>query len=410
MGLLSTILGENNPVAQFAGSNHNWLSALGSGLASGPTFQQGLSNAVQMGPQGQKLDDAYAIAQQEKQARQEQINQTAKYLQSNPAFADLVPLAQSGQGAEALTEAFRRQAASQKIDTPQPPQYIKQDDGSVLVAQDGKITPGYTPPQAVTQSTPTVSFTDAGVPDPTQQADFLKSLDPQYANIVKGVANYELDPTRITSMRGDQRQKLIEAAKAYDPSFDMSQFPARSAMRKSITSGTYSQTLNSANLVIQHLDELKKAGEALNNKGGLGTLLNAPSNALKGMTGDPTITRFDEAKQAVGAELAKVFKGSGVSDVGSIEEWKNTFNNANAPEQLQQAISTAVTLLKSRIDTIQNQYQSAMGKPANFAYLTPHSKQVLTDLGIDPSALDSTVQSQGGDQSVDDLVNKYLKQ
>lgn len=82
MGILSALLGENNPVAQFAGANHNWLSALGSGLASGPTFQQGLSSAVQMGPQGQRLDDAYATTQKAKADRLKAIQAASDALRS----------------------------------------------------------------------------------------------------------------------------------------------------------------------------------------------------------------------------------------------------------------------------------------------------------------------------------------
>lgn len=140
MGLLSTILGENNPAAQFAGSNHNWLSALGSGLASGPTFQQGLSNAVQMGPQGQKLDDAYAVTQKAEKQRQDGINATVKYLQSNPAFAHLVPLAQAGDGATALAQAFKMSTPGYGEQTVSP--------GQTLLGADNK--PIYTAPQTDT--------------------------------------------------------------------------------------------------------------------------------------------------------------------------------------------------------------------------------------------------------------------
>lgn len=246
-----------------------------------------------------------------------------------------------------------------------------------------------------------VSTDNSGIPDPVQQQDFLKSLPPGTASLVKGVINYQLDPTKVSSMRGNQRQQLIQLAQEADPSFDMTQYGARAAMRKSITSGTYSQALNSANLVIQHLDALSKAADALHNQSF--TPWNAVSNATKNVTGDPTITNFKVAADAAGSELAKVFKGSGASDVQSIQEWRNNLDANSSPEQIHQAIATAVgDLLKSRIDTIANQYHSAMGRPADFNFLTAHSRQVLSDLGIDPSSLDPESAAAGSTQPVAD--------
>lgn len=410
MGILSSI-GAPAGLTDFLAAHRGALMDFGAGLASGPTLAQGIALGTQGLNTGTQADNAYATAQKQEAQRQDAINQTVKYLQSNPAFADLVPLAQSGQGAAALSEAFKRSDPSNALDMQYKQTQIdalKNKEQPLINAGNGEIYDPNSkswvapPPTAAApaDALPVVTFDSNGLPDKTQQDAFLKSLSPADATLVKGFADYQLDPTKVASLRGNDRARLLALTQQYDPTFDMSQFGARTAMRKSITSGNYSQSLNSANLVIQHLDELKKAGEALGNHDGLGTLLNGPTNAIKGMTGDPTITRFNEAKQAVGTELAKVFKGTGVSDVQAIEDWQRTFDASNSPEQLQQAIATAVTLLKSRIDTIQNQYQSAMGKPVNFAYLTPHSRQVLTDLGIDPTLLDPSSASAGGAPSI----------
>jgi hypothetical protein len=92
----------------------------------------------------------------------------------------------------------------------------------------------------------------------------------------------------------------------------------------------------------------------------------------------------------VAAEAAKVFKGSGASDLHSIQEWENNFNENSSPEQIKAASQLLVNdLLKSRIDTIRNQYHAAMGRPAEFTFLTPHSREVLQSLGVDPSEMDT---------------------
>lgn len=252
------------------------------------------------------------------------------------------------------------------------------------------------PPGSAAPDAPVVTFNDQGQADPASQAAFLKSFsDPQYANTVKGVANYEIDP-RVASKRGDAQLKLIQDAKSYDPTYDASQFPARMAARKSFTSGPASQALNSANLVIGHLNELKKAADALGN--GSFTPLNWVGNQFKGNTDNPNIKNYAVAQQASADELAKVFKGSGASDVESIAGWMRNLDINAGPDQQKAAIHQAITLLQSRVAALRDQYQNAMGRPADFQFLNDHSAQALVDMGIDPSTVDPNYKPpEGGD-------------
>lgn len=411
MGLLSAA-GVNNGLTDFLAAHRGALMQFGSGLAAGPTIQQGIALGTQGLAQGSQADTAYATSQKEEKQRLDGINQTVKYLQSNPAFKDLVPLAQSGDVpiGSLLSEAFSRA----KGNPPQAPQYIKQDDGSVLVAQDGKITTGYTPPAAdPANAPPVVGFTPDGQVDPVAQDAFLNTLDPQFANIVKGVANYELDPAKITTLRGDQRQKLIEAVKAYDPTYDGSQFGVKVAARKDFTSGQSAQNLKAANTLIGHLDELKKASIALDN--GSIPLLNAGGNLWKQNTGDSRPTTYGVASQASADELAKVFKGGGASDVESIKGWQSKLDVNASPEQQGAAIKEAVSLLESRVAALRDQYQQAMGKPADFSFLSNKAAKALQDLGVDPKEIDPNYGSKpslpdGGDAPADPELERALKQ
>lgn len=233
---------------------------------------------------------------------------------------------------------------------------------------------------------PVVTLKNDGTPDPASQDAFLKSIpDPQYAQTVKGVANYEIDP-RVASKRGDAQLKLIQDAKAFDPTYDASQFPARMAARKSFTSGTAATALNSANLVIGHLNELRKASAALGNSGF--TPMNWITNQIKGNTDNPDVKKYQVAQQASADELAKVFKGSGTSDVESIAGWMRNLDVNSGPDQQKAAIGQAITLLQSRVAALRDQYQNAMGKPADFQFLNEHSAQALTEMGIDPADVD----------------------
>jgi hypothetical protein len=83
MGLLDALL-PGSPIAKFADNNQNLLGAIGSGLARGTNFGQGLSYAAQLAPQARALD---AQVQQQGLAR----NQTVQLLeQKAPDIAEYV--------------------------------------------------------------------------------------------------------------------------------------------------------------------------------------------------------------------------------------------------------------------------------------------------------------------------------
>lgn len=327
--------------------------------------------------------------------------------ESRPLAIAMVQAVQAGQSPAGVLDLALKQANLAKVQQEVnggaiPDGYRRSANGGLEAIPGGPSDPNNplnamkTGALGATMSGNTQVSTDQnGTPNPDQQAALLQSLPPGTAELVKGIANYQLDPTKVTSLRGNQRQQLISLVSQYDPTFDMTQYPARAALRKSFTSGQYSQALNSANTLIGHLDSLSAAADELHNASF--TPWNSMSNALKTVTGDPATTNFKTIADAAGNELAKVFKGTGATDMHSIEEWRSNLNADSSPEQIKGAIRTAIgDLLKSRLDTLQTQYKSAMGHPMDFNFLTPHARQALQDLGIDPSSLDPASSQQPG--------------
>jgi len=107
MGVLEMLLGKDHAAAQWAQQNRGWTSALGAGLGSGATFSEGLANAAANGPQGQRVDDAYRVAEEAKAERLAQINQTSEYLRNT--FPDLAEAVGAGMPLDAAwNEAMKR--------------------------------------------------------------------------------------------------------------------------------------------------------------------------------------------------------------------------------------------------------------------------------------------------------------
>lgn len=444
-------------LASGLGNNSNLLLGLSSGLLSGD-----LSKIPQGIAAGAQQDDAYATATKENADRLAAINQTEQFLHAK-GFDDLVPLVKAGQGGAALTEAFKRMA-------PQDPQApIKASPGDIFLDPKtyqpiSTIPPAPEKPtgtqqeynQAVAQGfkgtildyqtalkngsagattapdgtpLPVVTMTDDGRVDPDQQAALLSALPPNDATLVKAIANYEIDPAKVASMRGgggggnSERQRLVTLAKQYDPTYDGTQFAVRAQTRKLFTTGTAAQNLTSANTLIGHLNELATNSTALGN--GDFTPFNVIKNTTGGLTGATQPTTYSTAAQAVADEMAKVFKGSGASDVQSIQDWQKRVDVNASPGQQKAFITEAVKLLASRVAALRDQYQSATGKPADFKFLSDKAAQTLTNLGFDPTEVDpnygnpnaTLVTEPGtpsgptvgstGDPALDDALKKY---
>lgn len=83
-------LGIDNGFTNWWDAHRNALIGLGSGLAGGQNFGQGVANGVALAGQGAKEDSAYAVQQKAEAARQASINQTTQWLKKNyPQFSDL---------------------------------------------------------------------------------------------------------------------------------------------------------------------------------------------------------------------------------------------------------------------------------------------------------------------------------
>lgn len=94
----------SNPLYQGLSSNRNALMQFGAGLASGPTFSQGIANGLSGLSQGSLIDTQVAQQEQAKAQETEQLNMTKEWLRAR-GRDDLIPLVDAGQGMFALQQA-----------------------------------------------------------------------------------------------------------------------------------------------------------------------------------------------------------------------------------------------------------------------------------------------------------------
>lgn len=228
---------------------------------------------------------------------------------------------------------------------------------------------------------PQVTMTAGNTPDPQAQAQFLSSLPTSVATLVKGLADYTVNPSTFATRLlkdspGMTRADAIALAQQYDPSYSEAQYSARQALQTNFASGSYSQNINSLNTAVGHLADIPANFSKLGNAGF--TPYNAVKNALGSTFGSDAITSAGTNINAAVGELASTFKGGGATD----QEIKNlgSIGTNSSPSQAKGFVQTSINLLASRLNALTDTYTSGMGKAPTTAFLSPTNMTALSNL------------------------------
>jgi hypothetical protein len=237
----------------------------------------------------------------------------------------------------------------------------------------------------------TQPLVDPGLPDSTgKRPGALEGASSGEQSIIKNLIDYKMPLPGGFALKTPYWQNILERASAYDSSFDASQYNVRLKTRNDFTTGKSAQNIRSLNTAIGHLDTLAKNADKLGNYDT--RIFNTIGNYISKEVGNPKVTQFNTALTAVENELASVFKNTGATDQ-EIKAWRDNINSSQSPIQLKKNIDTAVELLGSRLDVLNNQYEKGIGKPKSMKFLTPKSEQILKRLGGNLDMLDPVVES-----------------
>lgn len=217
----------------------------------------------------------------------------------------------------------------------------------------------------------------------------LDALPRAIADQVKGYAEGRLTFPTGQAMRNPRMTQIMDLVSQYDPAFDAVNYGARAATRKDFTSGKSSTSINAINTTMQHLGELMDAGNALDNSSL--KAWNWAGNALNDATGDPRITRFNTARNAVIDEVEKAYRGSGGSQAG-IDSWKENVSSSSSPAQIKTAGQELIKLLEGKIEALGDQYSKGMGIAKNgLELLSPNARKVYNGLMASNSTVNTGV-------------------
>lgn len=240
------------------------------------------------------------------------------------------------------------------------------------VTPTGQFTPTYTArakPEKVDDQQQYIQDWLATRNLPNTPANRQKAFDDynKKTKVEPGVARLQVllnRPTQVADPNNPGETVMVPGTKSYGmagPSSASVQNPR--AMGRYMTSGKGGQQLAMFDTAIGHAQQLGQAIDALNNGNIRG--LNAIGNRLGMEFGADAVTNFNVVKNALTAEVERLFSG-GVASEGDRRQMAAPISAANSPQQLRGAIQQVIHLMNSRRDALQKQYSQGMQGQPNF--------------------------------------------
>jgi hypothetical protein len=198
--------------------------------------------------------------------------------------------------------------------------------------------------------------------------DFLKTLegaDPSLPNLVKKIADYEINPNSL-SIKGGHRERILGFVSKYDPTYDQAFYPARAQAQKEFISGgpnSPAGNITSGNTAIQHLGQLAQISEKLggtNNAWILNKPLNWMNENWEELKNNPDFRQYKSALERYAEEATKFYRGVG----GSLADVERSIHNLSAgqsPAARAAAIAQEADLMRSKINALQDRWKTALG-------------------------------------------------
>lgn len=211
--------------------------------------------------------------------------------------------------------------------------------------------------------------------------EFLKAVPPQMQQLIKKVASYDIDP-RTLSTRGGHREQVLSLVSQYDPTYDDKEY---ANSRRAITqfgSGPQGNTTRSLNVAIDHMQTVRKAGEALKN--GDVQVFNRLGNEIAKQTGKAAPTTFEALKDILADEVIKGIVGN-TNALADRQAAADKVRLASSPAQLAGVLDGWTELLGGQMRGLEKQYEGATRKKDfRERYLTPLTVDAMAKVSAEP--------------------------
>lgn len=204
------------------------------------------------------------------------------------------------------------------------------------------------------------------------------TLNSKFDSQVQAILDYRAAPYSGVSMRSGPGAAIMAEVNRRDPTYDTSQYPAKAAALKSLTSGKDGQTLDQVNTAVQHLSQLKGLLAALNT--GQVNVINQARQAFQAATGNSAPTDARVVANMAAGEVNKVVTG-GPGAEGDRDISRAATQLTGSPEQQQGAMDNIIGLMAGRLNSVGNRFKQAKLGPQFDNMLLPETKAALAQHG-----------------------------
>jgi hypothetical protein len=218
----------------------------------------------------------------------------------------------------------------------------------------------------------------------------LQGLTEQQKATVRGIANYQINPSSLG--RASDRQLFVSRAALFDPTYDQNKFNQRRVLLGDLASqrpGTMGGSKKSLNQAIEHLHDLDDLAGRLNNRD-FRAYNNVRNIVAKQAGKRPEVNQFNTTLTAITNELERFFSQAAPT-VGGREHWRDAIDAANSPAQLKAVIrETIPKLMSGGLNSMSDQYSDIMGKRPEKPFMTDRSRNLLKKMGVSPEEMEGT--------------------
>lgn len=209
------------------------------------------------------------------------------------------------------------------------------------------------------------------------------TLNPKFDSTVQAILDYRASPFAGASARSGPGAAIMAEVNRRDPTYDASQYPAKAAALKSLTSGKDGTTLDQTNTAVQHLTQLKGLLAALNT--GDIQAINQAKQAYQTATGNPAPTNAAVVANMAAGEVNKVVTG-GPGAEGDRDLSRAAVQLKGSPEQQQGAMDQIIGLMAGRLNSTRNRFQQNHLGTTFDNMLLPETKAALAAHGYTGAA------------------------
>jgi hypothetical protein len=204
----------------------------------------------------------------------------------------------------------------------------------------------------------------------------LKTLDPNTAELVKRMANYDLPTSGFGGMDVKTRTKLTQLAALYDPAFSASNYAARAKTRMEYApGGQIGANIQAINAMTHHIDDFDRAFSKLNNA--QLQKWNSAKNKLQTEFGDPALLAVQVPAKAVADEIAKVLKGGRAAPTQEeMEAWQHIYSGSMSKPQEKAVVWQSLQVAGGRLAALQDAYEANMGGQ-KFTTIYPDTREIM---------------------------------